>query len=365
MHYLSSAFGGTPPLFGFWRRAGFAPVYLRQQPSDLTGEHTIIMLRELSGGGCGPDPPPPGWTEPFVADFRRRAAALLSGPCRELAPGLALGLLSPRLSFSEAEVAAALAAAADPGSPPPVTHADGTPLTPHDRARLGAYAAALADAALVGDLVPALAAAWVGGRLPISLSPAQAALLVCVGLQRASPAAAAGRLGLPAHQAMALFNKAIRRLHAHLAAVEAAGAGRDLAPAPPRGGNAAAAASLPRPDPAAPGLDEELDAAAAEAAAVAAAEVATALGGRDGLARFAVDLPADLPCDSDGRGLASGALLSVRADPAAKAAAAAATTAAATPSTAMYKRGGDKKKKSKGGGGGGSGGGHKRRARGE
>jgi N-acetyltransferase 10 len=306
---------------------------------------TSQYLRELAGGGTGPDPPPAGWTAPFVADFRRRAAALLSGPCRDLAPGLALGLLSPRLSFSEAEAAAAVAAA---DAAPPVVHADGTPLTPHDLARLGAYAAALADAALVGDLVPALAAAWVGGRLPVSLSPAQAALLVCVGLQRASTSVAAARLGLPSHQAMALFNKAIRRLHAHLASVDAAAAGRDLAPALPKGAakSARVASLLPSLDPLDEGLDAELDAAAAEAKAADAAEVAVALGGRAGMERFAVAetgaaLAASLP---DGA-LTSGALVSFRADPAAKAAAAAAA-AAPTPSTAMYKRGGDKKHKS-------------------
>ena len=353
IHYLSAAFGGTPSLFGFWRRAGYAPVYLRQTPSELTGEHTLIVLRELAGGGLGPHPPAPGWTEPFVCDFRRRAAALLSGPCRELAPGLALGLLSPRLSFSAAEVAAALS-----GGAAPVVHADGTPLTPHDLARLGAYASALADAALVGDLVPALAAAWVGGRLPVSLSPAQAALLVCVGLQRASPAVAASRLGLPAHQAMALFNKAIRRLHGHLAAAGAAAAGRDLnlAPALPAGPAKAArvAAALPALDPDDVGVDAELDAAAAAARAADAAEVAVALGGRDGMERFAVAAPAALLAASLGAApLTSGAIVSFATDPAAKAAAAA--TAAPTPSTAMYKRGGDKKKggrKSGGGGGG-------------
>ena len=32
----------------FWKKAGYAPTYLRQTKNDLTGEHTTIMLKELN-----------------------------------------------------------------------------------------------------------------------------------------------------------------------------------------------------------------------------------------------------------------------------------------------------------------------------
>ena len=38
LHYLGTSFGLTQNLLNFWRKSGFAPVYLRQNASDITGE---------------------------------------------------------------------------------------------------------------------------------------------------------------------------------------------------------------------------------------------------------------------------------------------------------------------------------------
>jgi tRNA(Met) C34 N-acetyltransferase TmcA len=32
----------------FWKRAGYVPLYLRQTASELTGEHTCVMVRGLN-----------------------------------------------------------------------------------------------------------------------------------------------------------------------------------------------------------------------------------------------------------------------------------------------------------------------------
>ena len=40
LDYVGVSYGLTQPLHRFWKRASFAPVYLRQTPNDLTGEHT-------------------------------------------------------------------------------------------------------------------------------------------------------------------------------------------------------------------------------------------------------------------------------------------------------------------------------------
>ena len=47
LHYVGTSFGLTQDLYGFWRKNDYLPVYLRQTPSDVTGEHTVIMLRPL------------------------------------------------------------------------------------------------------------------------------------------------------------------------------------------------------------------------------------------------------------------------------------------------------------------------------
>jgi hypothetical protein len=51
-------------------------------------------------------------------------------------------------------------------------------------------------------------------------------------------------LGLPSNQVLALFNKAIRKLHGHLRAVKEAAVERQLPRPPPRAAPAAAAAGM-------------------------------------------------------------------------------------------------------------------------
>ena len=70
------------------------------------------------------------WLQPFVSDFRARILSLMPGPFRGFAPGLALGLLDPQLTFSEAETAAGVAQGYTPLRP------DGAAITPYDMKRL-------------------------------------------------------------------------------------------------------------------------------------------------------------------------------------------------------------------------------------
>ena len=370
LNWVGAAFGLTPELHSFWAKSGFSPLYLRQTPTPTTGEHTAILLRPLTKGpgAEAEDAPAKGWMSPFVRDFRCRLASLLGGALlRKLPPGLALGLLAPKLAFSESEAEDAVAKAAraaarkkredeeeeeeeekkknrgknsksgggissstslSPSSsrsyPLPVAHADGTPLTPHDLSRLAAHAASLVDGNAVSDLVPPLAAAWCAGRIPVSLSAAQAALLVSLGLQRSSADEAAQALGLPVQQCLALFSKASRRLHSHLRALAAASA--DAAELPPRPKSSAAAAGAGKKGGdggAAPlgvssasleSLDAELDEEARRASKAAAAALALELEGED-LAAFAVGegVVAEAEAGAVGGRLRRGALLSAPA----------------------------------------------------
>ena len=34
-------------IYRFWKRAGYVPLYIRQTQSELTGEHTVVMVRGL------------------------------------------------------------------------------------------------------------------------------------------------------------------------------------------------------------------------------------------------------------------------------------------------------------------------------
>jgi len=221
VHWLGAAFGLTQELLSFWSRAGYLPLYLRQTASETTGECSTIVLKELASAGEQEDAPQQGWLQPFAADFRVRYASLLAGAFREHSPALALSLLAPRLSFSDAEAALGCA-------PALVPRADGSPLSPHDLRRLSAYCGGLVDHHLVRDIVPPLARAFFAQRLPASLSHAQAALLAVIGLQQRELEDAEKALNLPAAQALALFNKSMRRIFACLQAAETSRAEAEL-----------------------------------------------------------------------------------------------------------------------------------------
>ncbi|KAH8063332.1 pyruvate carboxylase [Aureococcus anophagefferens] len=91
--WVGASFGLTEGLFEFWGKLGMRPCYVRQTANDVTGEHTAIVLREIrSAAGVQA-----GWSDAFVDDFRRRVGALLGAPCFHAFPlSLSLGLLGAR-----------------------------------------------------------------------------------------------------------------------------------------------------------------------------------------------------------------------------------------------------------------------------
>ncbi len=338
VQWVGAAFGLTQELFNFWRRMGYNPVYLRQTASDVTGECSCVVIKALHVETGLTGDAARGWAAPFSADFRVRYASLLAGAFRSHPPALALSLLDPKLNFTEEEGAA--------GAPPSaVPRADGAPLSPHDLKRLSSYAAALVDHHLIRDLVPPLARAYFAGRLPVSLSYAQAAILLCLGLQQRELADVDAALGLPTSQVLALFNKAMRRLHSCVRVSEEARARAAL----PRHG--AAPALLPH----AVGVEEDLAEGAAEANALMREQQAALLGTID-MGQYAIrGEEGDWDSALKGKGVPKTGFLSVKRahDPEAE--------EAAAPAAAE----GDAKRKKKHGGKEGGGGGDKKKRAGK
>jgi N-acetyltransferase 10 len=126
LHYLGVSFGLTQQLYNFWQRAGYAPAYIRQSASDVTGEHTCVMLQALQH----PEVSGTAWLEPFVTDFKARFMSLLGGAFRGMAPALALSILNPKLQFSELDGAAGVQAGLV------VMRGDGRQMTAYDLKRL-------------------------------------------------------------------------------------------------------------------------------------------------------------------------------------------------------------------------------------
>ncbi|GAV91773.1 Helicase_RecD domain-containing protein/GNAT_acetyltr_2 domain-containing protein/tRNA_bind_2 domain-containing protein, partial [Cephalotus follicularis] len=145
LHYIGVSFGLTLDLYRFWRKHRFAPFYISQVPSTVTGEHTCMVLKPLNNDEIevsGSDEL--GFFGPFYQDFRRRFARLLITTFREMEYKLAMSILDPKINFSEVD--------------PSLSTSDGfwrslmDELSPYDVERLRAYTDNLVDYHLVRHL---------------------------------------------------------------------------------------------------------------------------------------------------------------------------------------------------------------------
>jgi N-acetyltransferase 10 len=164
LDYVGVAYGVTLQLYRFWSRLGYIPVYLRQTPNGLTGEHSCIMLKCLGDETQ--------WLSDYHYDFRKRFLSLLSYQFRSFTPSLALSLSHTPSS----------------GRKESVTLSEVQNLfSPHDLKRLDLYSKNMADHHLITDLLPSLAQLHFTGRT-FHLSAAQnvSGESVCVCVCRTS-----------------------------------------------------------------------------------------------------------------------------------------------------------------------------------
>lgn len=195
LDYLGVSYGLTAQLLKFWKKAGYTPVYLRQTPNDLTGEHSCVMLKELNtdeASGQGQ------WLSAFWKDFRRRFLSLLSYQFSNFSPSLALNILQNKKSKEEISMLSSSEMAVY--------------FSPYDLKRLELYSRSMVDYHLVMDLIPTVARMFFLKQLgDVSLSVAQCALLLGVGLQHKSVDQLEKEIDLPSSQLMGLFNRLIRK----------------------------------------------------------------------------------------------------------------------------------------------------------
>ncbi|NWU77190.1 NAT10 acetyltransferase, partial [Onychorhynchus coronatus] len=196
LDYLGVSYGLTPRLLKFWKRAGFVPVYLRQTPNDLTGEHSCIMLKMLNEEDSEQEP----WLTAFWKDFRRRFLSLLSYQFSTFSPSLALNILQNKNIKQRPQ--------------PPISRAElESVFIPYDLKRLEMYSRNMVDYHLIMDMVPTIARMFFLNQMgDISLSAAQSALFLGIGLQHKSLDQLEKEVELPSSQLMGLFNRIIRKV---------------------------------------------------------------------------------------------------------------------------------------------------------
>ncbi|EXJ78071.1 tRNA(Met) cytidine acetyltransferase [Capronia epimyces CBS 606.96] len=214
LDYLGVSFGLTQPLHKFWKRASFAPVYLRQTANELTGEHSCVMLRPLSSSTTTDS----SWLGAYAQDFHKRFLTLLSYQFRTFASVQALSISesASRATSSYAEATSGVL---------PLTKSDLDSLfSPFDLARLESYANNMLDYHVILDLMPSIAYLFFTGRLKlppcnVSLSGVQQSILLAIGLQRKDLSDVERELNLPSNQLLAMFVKVVRKVSTAFRAV--------------------------------------------------------------------------------------------------------------------------------------------------
>lgn len=223
LDYLGVSYGLTSQLLRFWKRAGYAPLYIRQTQSELTGEHTMVMVRGLQSSANEEL----GWLGEFSKDFRRRFLTLLSFKFREFSSVMGLSVLEAAntgIKYLDSDKIHAL-------NPEELSFL----LTPFDLKRLESYAQNSLDYHVILDLLPTVALLFFEKRLgnEVRLSVIQSSILLGMGLQRKSVEEVEAELQLPVSQALALFAKLIRKISGKLQDIQKAAISSTIrAPAP-------------------------------------------------------------------------------------------------------------------------------------
>ncbi|XP_044292828.1 RNA cytidine acetyltransferase [Varanus komodoensis] len=197
LDYLGVSYGLTPRLLKFWKKGGFVPVYLRQTPNDLTGEHSCIMLKVLNEEE---DSEQENWLTAFWKDFRRRFLSLLSYQFSTFSPSLALNILQNRNIKKQSQ--------------PLISRNElDAVFIPYDLKRLEMYSRNMVDYHLIMDMIPSIARMYFLKQLgDMTLSATQSALLLGIGLQHKTLDQLEKEIELPSGQLMGLFNRSIRKI---------------------------------------------------------------------------------------------------------------------------------------------------------
>ncbi|KAK4366831.1 hypothetical protein RND71_014711 [Anisodus tanguticus] len=187
LHYLGVSFGLALDLFRFWRKHKFAPFFIGNAPNSVTGEYTCMVLKALKNDDvedAGSDEW--GFYGPYYREYKGKLVELLGSTYRKMNYKLAMSVFDPKINFVEQD---------------PASSASSEILRPYEMNRLEAYSNSRIDYPL---------------HLPVSLSYAQASLLLCYGLQHKEIPDIEGEMNLERQQILSLFMKVMKRLCKYL-----------------------------------------------------------------------------------------------------------------------------------------------------
>ncbi|OMJ19061.1 UPF0202 protein KRE33 [Smittium culicis] len=227
LHWLGVSYGLTNSLFKFWKRSGYAPVYLRLTPNDLTGEHTVVMLKSLvhagnssyDQSGFSTEYPESKrvenseWLTSFTYDFIRRMLSLYGYEFSKFACVLALSILEAATHAVKAGVN---------GEDVPMFNINSTygaddlnsDFLAFDIKRLESYSNNVLDYHVILDLIPKLSNLYFSNtavKSSVSLSGVQQCVLLGLGLQHKTIDQLIAELGLNSSVLLAMLMKIVKK----------------------------------------------------------------------------------------------------------------------------------------------------------
>ncbi|XP_013088592.2 RNA cytidine acetyltransferase-like isoform X3 [Biomphalaria glabrata] len=194
LHYLGVSFGLTSELFRFWKKSGYVPLYLRQTPNELTGEHSCIMIKEINTVKVER----PVCLQSYWKDFQRRFVSLLSYQFRTFKPSHALEILRNK-NVKTTET--------DPLNLSQLTMF----FNPSDLQRLKLYSNNMVDYHMIVDVLPVLSRLYFTGLIKLHLTIIQSSILLALGLQHKTVEDIEKDLELPVTQILGQFKESITK----------------------------------------------------------------------------------------------------------------------------------------------------------
>lgn len=228
LHYMGVSFGLTPELLKFWKRNSYTPVYIRQTASDITGEHSCIMLRRIKAtqADAGDElmavdgeatqeqqKEDEDWLKSFFEEFRTDFIELLVHQFKQFTPQLALSILRPARRKGAGDF-----------DKPELTRQELYKffVTSRKLAILELYSKTLVDYHQIMPLMFRLSKLYFMDWLPssVDLSAVQASILISMGIQGKSVNQTAQELNLEPTQLLGLFNRAVKKIETYLRSLE-------------------------------------------------------------------------------------------------------------------------------------------------
>ncbi|KAK0086567.1 hypothetical protein PV325_002971 [Microctonus aethiopoides] len=204
LDYLGVSFGLTEPLLKFWKRSNFVPVYLRTTTNDITGEYSCIMLSKVN---IDDENQNYEWLEHYWRDFRREFIQSLSREFSKYPPSLALSLLTNKVFTI-------------PGTKISKEKLDDI-FKSREFRLLKKYSNNMVDYHLIMSPISSIAKLYFENLMnDVHFSPAQAAILLGLGLQCKTVDKVAEELNLSTSQLLALFNQSVRKSVQYLNSID-------------------------------------------------------------------------------------------------------------------------------------------------